>query len=373
MGFWYKVKKFFGHTIDINDKDESRLVSMAKKSGKILLNTVLSVKPNFVAVFVVKDKIADIFYEGQYKLTPTSLPVTNRLINLSKVKKNGRSVTAFKGYVYYVNLSEFKNVEFFSYKPVFVKSKTFLGANVKVGGKFDFKVFNAISFLEALFTQFAFVKSNIALEQVKIWVGNNAVKKIEKNRPTIEELYERDTKCFNGVVDFLNARFSTIGLRVSSFEITETKLPASVYKKVKLSYEEMKQGQKVVAPERQVDQKEQRAEDLKNTNILDKTDYNLMQDKKELSYEHTNTNDNIKQYEEQKTEPIKLNETIVTPEIIKKTVTYKKCSKCGAVNPANSKVCFNCGKPFGKICPKCGTEVDPKDYVCPNCKTVLIK
>ncbi len=370
MGLLYKIKKFFGRTIDLENKDEVRLVSMAKKSGNIPLNSILSVKQNFAAVIVVKDKISDVFFEGQYKLTPTSLPVTNRLLNLSRVKKNGGNIKRFKGYVYYVNLNQFDMVNYFCESPLFVKSKNFLGVDVKIGGNFGFKIFDAVSFLGALFTQYAFLRGDLALEQLKIWVGQNANKKIEKNKPTVEEINERDNKCFVGLVDYLNARLSSIGVRISAFEVTKTVLPKNIYKKVKLSFKEMS--------EKANESKEQA---LKNSAPISSKIENVSvveQIKKEpapvlinqpLSNNQESSKDSVLEndiYVDEKNE-------LMEPQVVKKTIQFKTCSNCGALNTTTAKICFNCGKSFGKICPKCGKEVDIGDFVCKNCKTIIIK
>ena len=48
-------------------------------------------------------------------------------------------------------------------------------------------------------------------------------------------------------------------------------------------------------------------------------------------------------------------------------VTANTCSKCGFVNPAESRFCAKCGAPLTKVCPSCGAVNDDGAKFCNSC------
>ncbi len=245
---WFK--NLFNKKIRVTDVDDGKLVVLAKNSAKIKIGASLEVKPNFVALLCAGNKVADIFTEGNYRLDTNNMPLLTRMLKLTRQDKRGNLPNKFRADIYYVNLKVFDDYKFVSDNLVKIKNKNYKSLGVGLDGKFSFKIKSPVDFMEAMFTQYGIVRNAIACDELCDWVGDLAVKGVQKNKPTVEELYTRDTKCFEGLVDFLNKDLSDCGVEICKFEITDVRFPKKIYKNISLAYDELKQKpQKMYAGE----------------------------------------------------------------------------------------------------------------------------
>lgn len=340
MGLISKIKKIFSNKIDTTDIPDNKLISLVCNQY-IKFGKVLDVKQGTVAVFVAKGKVADAFSEGSYRLELNNLPVLNRLLKLSKQSKKAVP-NKFKAELYLINLKQFKQQNFASFDNIVVKDKRFKKFNVKIKGKFDFEVFSPVDFIEALLTQYGLIKDKIARCEISCWVAELAVKKIQKNKPNTEPLYERATECFEGVIDYVNKELFDCGIKVSSIDITETIFPKKIYKNVSLSYAEYNHKPK----EQPVDEIDYTiyTQNISNQTAEqqdDKTTKSVIQ-QAEVVYQQNisnQDNDNVEYLNNKNT--TQENNVLPEPEIVN-TIGYKQCLNCGAYNSVKSEHCFNC-------------------------------
>lgn len=245
---WFK--NLFNKKIKVADIDDGKLVVLAKNSAKIKIGASIEVKPNFVALLCAGNKVADIFTEGNYRLDTNNMPLLTRMLKLTRQDKRGNLPNKFRADIYYVNLKIFDDYKFVSDNLVKIKNKNYKSLGVGLEGKFSFKIKSPVDFMEAMFTQYGIVRNAIACDELCGWVADLAVKGVQKNKPTVEELYTRDSKCFEGLADLLNKDLSDCGVEICKFEITDVNFPKKIYKNISLAYDELKQKpQKMYAGE----------------------------------------------------------------------------------------------------------------------------
>ena len=236
---WFK--NLFNKKIKVADVDDGKLVVLAKNGAKIKIGASIEVKPNFVALLCAGNKVADIFTEGNYRLDTNNMPLLTRMLKLTRQDRRGNLPNKCRADIYYVNLKIFDDYKFLSDTLVKIKNKNYKSLGVGLEGEFSFKIKSPVDFMEAMFTQFGVVRNAVACDELCSWVADLAVKGVQKNKPTIEELYTRDSKCFEGLVDFLNKDLSDCGVEICKFEITNVNFPKKIYKNISLAYDELKQ------------------------------------------------------------------------------------------------------------------------------------
>lgn len=424
MGFFQKIKKFFTKPVEVEDSKKDRVVMHSKHSGKINLHKSLVVPEGYICVLVAKEKVCDKFVAGEYKLSIDNIPVLCRTLKLNVPNKKGKYKNSFFADIYFVNLGSF-TTKFESASGVYIKKdKKFLGLTAFLKGSFSYKVSDPQLFVDALLKVYGVIKGNLAQRQLELWTGDLVDKKVKKNKPSIEELYERDTKCFDGLLEYLNKNSRDIGIEYTQVEVLETILPKKVYKKTKLEYSEQQFGgveyndkqieknaepvsttNKQLEPSQPyfingkytgeyVDDTAEPQDDTEDTNGVDYFDEKKpSQPSDDFGYPVDDTHQNAMSGSQEQTkntfnfaedidnslegsfsfdqddETSKPQESL---EDLQKKIAYKKCSHCGAINPKNAVTCFECHSEFKKICQKCGAEISNGDFVCPKCKSVVI-
>ena len=366
MGLISYLKNLFRKTIDLADINKSQVVALNKGNSKIKYGTKLNVPDNFVCVLVYKGKITDVFTTGKYKLEVTTLPVLSRVAKLMKPNKKGKMPKAFKADIYYVNLGEIED-ETFGNSVVFIKDKQYKALNVRMSGKYSFKIIDAEEFMDAMFTQYGVLRNQVVREEISYWVSKLVAKKVKKNSPTVAELFERQTSCFEGLIDYVNKDVFDCGIKLSRIEVTDVKFPKKVYKKATLSYEENQEqkpteyaGEPDALPEHETMQEQslenqsegyvgaesQMQYEQNNRTYVNYSPTPSNYEAEQTSYvqieEEPNDEFNDNQQFENKTSNI----VIDLDEPIQKTVEYKQCPRCGAYNAKDSEVCFSCKYKF---------------------------
>ena len=354
MGLISKIKKLFSNKIDTSDVTDNQLISLVSNQA-IKFGKKLEVPQNFVAVFVAKGKVADVFNEGSYRLEVGCLPILSRILKLTKPDRRGNLPNKFSAQLYLINLKPFLEQKFASFNSVLIKDKKYKNLKVRLEGKFDFQIINSVDFVEAMLTQYGLIKESIARREISCWVAELTIKKVQKNKPGVEDLHARATKCFEGVIDYVNKELFDCGVKITSTEITNTIFPKKIFKSVKLDYTELTQNQPaqtVEALNYNADEKTKAISNI-NENLLESTTTS----KDNLNnVENIETNDEIKDIDNQNNvnneniqidvdnencQTNNLNENAPEPDIVN-TVGYKVCLNCGAYNSVKSEHCFKC-------------------------------
>ena len=371
---WFKG--LFKKSITVNTNTNS-LVVLQNSKKKLNFGAVIDVPKDFVCVLCYKDKVADMFTEGRYRLDKKGMPLLTRIEKLTKQDKKGNLKKHFYADIYFVNLKEFVDQQFYSFNSIYIKDKHYKSVNAYLSGKFSYVISSPVDFLEGMFTSFGVVRDGIAKNEISNWVADIATKIVQKKKPTVEKLYSRDTSCFENMVEGLNKELFDVGVKILSFEITNVKFPKKIYKKITLDYEELHQKEQKVYIGEQIDlinpvktasqksfenqsnevylqeaqnvQKEMQTKVLStdsdgdsivNTGVMPeyKPQYNSTYNNEDIEQNYDNTEEqesaliNQQQYE--------------AP--IQKTLEYKRCPNCGAYNSKSAETCFCCGHKFNQ-------------------------
>ena len=376
MGLINWFKGLFKKSITVNTNTNS-LVVLQNSKKKLNFGAVIDVPKDFVCVLCYKDKVADMFTEGKYRLDTKEMPLLTRIEKLTKQDKKGNLKKHFYADIYFVNLKEFVDQQFYSFNSIYIKDKHYKSVNAYLSGKFSYVISSPVDFLEGMFTSFGVVRDGIAKNEISNWVADIATKIVQKKKPTVEKLYSRDTSCFENMVEGLNKELFDVGVKILSFEITNVKFPKKIYKKITLDYEELHQKEQKVYIGEQIDlinpvktasqksfenqsnevylqeaqnvQKEMQTKVLStdsdgdsivNTGVMPeyKPQYNSTYNNEDIEQNYDNTEEqesaliNQQQYE--------------AP--IQKTLEYKRCPNCGAYNSKSAETCFCCGHKFNQ-------------------------
>lgn len=406
MGFFKKIKRLFVKPVEMQSGKKNELVVRSSSSGRIKIGKPLSVPDDFVCLFVCKEKVLDRFTSGEYKLKIENIPAVCRALKLNVPNKRGKYKNSFFADIYYLNLTEILDKAFESQQGIYVKDKNFLGTTVFVSGEYSFVLNDPILFLEALLKLYGILNGKLAQRQLDIWVGELVDKKIEKNKCSLDLLNERDSSCFEGLIEYLNKNLADVGVKITKIGIKQTILPKNVYRKTSLRYKE--QFDNPVT--QQVEQSQTDSENAVESSLVESTNsqlnglgfdfkvdiQQLKNDSEDLSsgpFSNTATTDKLSESQEHSTtsfmnpvETIQQQEYLEAVETddyeipeppesleqLQTKVAYKKCKNCGAINSKQSKVCFECKTPFLKVCQKCGCHIENGDFVCPKCKSIVI-
>ena len=404
MGLIKWIKSFFKKTIAIKDINSNYLVAIEKNNEKFKFGTDLEVAPNFVCALVYKNKVADIFTEGRYRLDTSNMPLLSRLQKLTKPNKKGELPKYFKADIYYINLKVFENESFQSLNDIVIRDKNYKHAHCKLCGKFSYQVISPVDFMEAMFMRYGVLRDGVAKNELSCWIAEISTKFVQKKNLSVESLYSRDSVCFENIIEKLNKELFDVGVKILSFEITDVIFPKKIYKKIELSFSEINRDdntpqQSVLTTDNQMQnksnleieednnqsvnqlnelyqeknqknesdvfemptinnfqnqEKEYNVETDIKTN-LDFSNYNAI-DQKDFVYTNKDIDNNIDSDDyviQQNNQNNQFNG--VADEIekedsapIKKTIKYKKCSNCGAFNSNSAETCFACGHKFAK-------------------------
>lgn len=401
MGLIKWFKRIFKKTISLKDINSNYLVALEKSNEKIKFGTMLEVAPNFVCAMVYKNKVADIFTEGRYRLDTSIIPLLSRMQKLTKPNKKGNLPKYFKVNVYYINLKVFENAIFQSFDEIAIKDKNYKRATCKLGGQFSYQITSPVDFMEAMFMRYGVLRDGVAKNELSSWVAEISTKIVQKRNLTVEKLFMRDSSCFDNITEKLNKELFDVGVKILSFEVTDVIFPKKLYKKITLDFKEINKNQQddlnepveislstsiepnIIKPIVNVEtitesvnfEQNVETKNNSNSNILsstsqnyDKAEENIIQDST-ITNQHNNIDETNLEYSNSDTENIDTanldqkatNQTnyqnIEFDEIefaskqvdnapIQKTIEYKKCSNCGAFNSSSAEICFSCGHHF---------------------------
>ena len=336
MGLISWFKNLFNKTIK-GSKTGKELVFLASKNA-IKIGTDIEVKPGYAGFVVAKGIVCDVFPEGRYRLEPKELPLASRKLKLTKQNRKGQLPQKIKADIYFVNMNGFAGT---------FRSKSFVKANgdgykrvkIRLGGKFSFKIVNAVDFLEGLLTQFGLIQNHMAIDEVGEWIAELCVKQVQKNKPNLYDLFKQKKICF----DYVNKELYDCGVRIENLEITETEFPKRIARQLTQKYflqdNERTENPVKVATEKQFEDKSEQVYESEASKIEEQmanSTYNFdsegqsQVDNMDTGYENV---DYQSQYDN-------------SQDTIKKTISYKKCLNCNAINSSDAHTCFACGHNF---------------------------
>lgn len=370
MGFSSWFKSLFSKTIKDKSSDGD-LISLAVKNSSVKIGREIEVKPKHSAVVAVRGKVCDVFAEGRYRLEPKTMPLTARVCKLSKPNKKGELPQKFNADIYFVNLNVLP-ATFVASSFVTAKDQLIGKAKAQLCGQFEFSISNPVDFLEALQTQFGIISNSVALEEVESWVADLATRAVQKNKPTLKSLFEKNQVCFAGVQDYVNQELFDCGVKVQNLKVLEVNFPRKVTKilqaQTQQSVPEESQNNVQKAQEEQFKRESSNVyadEANKIQSQMSQKTYTIdssgksqidayaipVQNEQQASAQTYNIDGATMSQKENRPEIAthQAEETTNHSNIeaqsdvpIQKTIRYKKCSNCGALNSADSEICFSC-------------------------------
>ena len=338
MGFFSWFKNLFSKTIH-GSKSGRELVYLATKST-IKIGQDIEVKPGYTGVVVAKGVVCDVFPEGRHRLEPKELPLASRKLKLTRQSRKGELPDRFKADIYFVNLGEFTGN---------FKSKDFVKSNgdgykklkSKLSGEYIFSVVNPIDFLEALLTQTGVIVDDIAQDEISEWVATLCVKCVQKNRPTVEDIFKLNRNCFVGLKEKINSELYDCGIRIEDVVITKSLFERKVQKDLIIKYS-IRDEERIENPVQLLNERQFE----RNSNEIFFEEANRIENEMSngtyaINDKGVNQIDNSQPYLNNQNWN---NDRQDIP--IQKTVSYKKCPFCDAINSVSSESCFSCGKRF---------------------------
>lgn len=354
MGIFSWIKGLFQKTIKAS-KSGKELVYLATKSST-KIGTDIEVKPGFVGIVVAKGVVCDVFPEGRHRLEPKELPLASRKINLTKPNKKGELPKKFNADIYFVNLNVF-NDTFRSKHFVKASGDDFKNLKLNIYGKYSFKVINPVDLLDALLTQFGIVTDQIAKDEISEWVSTLCVRAVKKNKPNISDLFNRSSKCFDGVLNYVNSDLYDCGIRLEALEDMGADFPKKINKYLSQKY----YLESVDKPENPVKFANEKNFESQSQEVYRDEAEQIEQDMTKNTYQIDDSGTvEVNNFEQSPIyqSPIYQNEISKTnnddfitknnssQSPVQKSVAYKKCPNCGAVNSVDAKTCFLCKHQF---------------------------
>ena len=398
MGLIKLLKRLFRKPIALKDLNSKHLVTLVKSNEKLEFGATLDVGPNFACALVYKNKVADVFNEGRYRLDTNIMPLLSRMQKLNKPNRKGNLPKYFRADIYYVNLKVFENAKFDSTFGFVVKDKIYKNFSCKPCGTFSYQVISPVDFMESMFMSFGILRDGIAKAEISNWVDEATNKILRKKKLSVIQLYSKDDVCFENLAEKLNKELFDVGLKITDYQITDLQLPKKLLKKLSVSQEDLQQKPKDVYVGEQhdlnnpvKDAMEKDFENQSNQTYFEVAEQieNEMYNKSYVSssngengvepltatdsYDNVNETENVypnsNEYESQKVAEStyqNFNNQVDNNDganqggfsemqyanqrpdnaPIKKTIEYKKCSNCGALVSGSAETCFACGHKF---------------------------
>lgn len=418
MGLIAKIKSMFSNTLTLPKNNDGRLVVCANPNGIIKVGQALVVPDEYVAVIVTKGKICDIFPKGEYDLETGIMQKATRARKLMKPDKKGNFPKKFNGYIYFINLAEYKDKPFESCYGVLVKEKKLFKTTVGLKGSYSYKVTNPKKFLQVLTKEYFNLTGELPEKQLLLWAGETTDKFIQAKKLSFKYFLNVNDVLIEGLEEHLKKEFEEIGIEILDINLTECEFSKKIQKKIEngklfidnmseyVTYENEKKDKlsKIAFEENQemkLDINSVMAEPYEDNMFEDASKENIDANKNietssqcqtyaeflQKNSEKVDKNSELFDFnvetlqdnyqndtKNQFVEEDEINEIynddgeVITAEVIK----FKKCANCGANNPKDSEKCFNCSQEFGKTCNVCGNKLKKDDFVCDKCGAIII-
>ena len=350
MGLFTKFKKMFEKNVEIDESCDSELVhlySMQPASFHIGYNIL--VRPNFNAVFVIRDRVTDVLPPGKYRLGLEGLPLTFHKLKLDRLTKKGMP-KKFKADLYFVNTNAFSDFKFNGDVPYINKTKDFGKVVAYTEGTCTMQVDDAGNLISYLLIDRPYATNKTTQKDCAILIGNYVNKYLEKTNLTIKEIFKNPKQAGEMVSESLDGKLKDYGIMVKNISLkyfdinsrVQKQLSESIgeeksfvedYSKISATSEEIEEMEPKFVVENNVDELTQRQEEEVQPHV---ENYAVPEQHEE---------DATWQAVEQDVQPRpQLDNPINTPQnIYEKSPTTITCPNCGKYIAGGGHFCPNCG------------------------------
>lgn len=310
MGLFSSIKELFNKNIECDADMNSHMVFLLKKKKFMYLNKNIIVRDGTQCVVVYKSRVADVILPGKYKITEQTIPETYRRAKVEKLNKHGAKIKRIRVDLYFVSTQEFKDFEFDSDEPFFLKSKELGRIKGYMKGSCTTKVIDAGLLVKCLINDTGKEKTEDVHTDVGLWIGNKINKKIEKDKISIENILNNNDYIAKLLNTDLEDAYDYIGIFVKNIKLKAIDFPKRYQKKINEYIVHHKTS-------------------IKPSVVLS----SLRGSESAVPVQ----NNNISSAQ---------NSTMQNGRFMPNIATFKVCQKCGFKNHVGNRVCNNCSNRF---------------------------
>lgn len=314
MGILSTLKNLFNKNIECEENMNNHIVFLLNKKKYLYLNKNIIVRDGTNCVVVYKSKVSDVILPGKYKITEQIIPETYRRAKIDKLNKKGKKVKKIRVDLYFVNIEQYKDFSFSSDESFMIKTKEFGRLKGQVSGLCNLRVFDSALIVKSLISETGKENNKDVFYDIGLWIGNKINKKIEKNKISLETIFNNNSYLNTILNTDLEDAYDNIGLYVNNLKVKAINFPKKYQKKLN-SF--LLLHKKFLTP-------------------------NLIYNPKNLQPE--NINDSVTVHQSKINS--NLNNTMQTSKNSLNLYEFKVCPKCGFKNIKSNSSCNNCGNKF---------------------------
>ena len=232
MGIIKKLKSIFNKNIECGSEIDNRIVFLLKKNKSLYLNKNIFVKENNACVIVYKGGVTDVILSGKYRINKDSIPETYSKAKVEKLNNSGANVKRIKADIYYVNLTEFKNFDYWSDIPFKTKSDSLGKIKGCLSGVCNIKVLDGGALIKSLKEMKGRLSNFNVEEKIGKIIGNKINKLIRKNKIGIDMLFHNQNYVESIINTDMQDALDKSGIFISNVKLKAIKFSKKYQKKV---------------------------------------------------------------------------------------------------------------------------------------------
>lgn len=225
MGILGFIKGQFIDVIDCFEDADNNVFWRYPMNGKdIMMGAQLVVRPAQMAVFVNEGQVADVFSPGTYTLNTQNMPVMTKL----KSWKYGFE-SPFKADVFYVSTRQFTEQRWGTPSPLTINDPEFGGRIlIQSRGQFAYRVADPTRFLEEYAGTREVCTTDMLLGYLRGFIVQYLRDGIMESGMGYTALNTQLIEFSDRIMKSLAAKFTAVGLELTSFVIAEMELPENL-------------------------------------------------------------------------------------------------------------------------------------------------
>ncbi len=215
----------FIDVIDYVDQSQKKQLihKFVRESDEIKQGAKLIVRNGQAAVFVRRGKIADIFEEGNYKLSTRNLPILSTLAALPY-----RFNSPIKSDVYFVNTTQFINNKWGTKSPVIKRDPEMGIVRITSFGTFSFRVKDVKVFMNEIFGARSLNFTEDIIEYLSSFVGESIAQCLGEMDSSVLDLATHYRELSSMTASYVNEKSMEFGIEIPQAAIENIGLPEEV-------------------------------------------------------------------------------------------------------------------------------------------------
>lgn len=364
MGLFNFIKGQFIDVIDCLESSDDNMIWRFPMNGKdIMMNAQLIVRPAQMAVFLNEGQVTDVFGPGTYTLSTQNLPVMTTL----RSWKYGFE-SPFKADVFYVSTRQFTDQRWGTPTPLAIIDPEFGGRIlIQSRGQFAYRVSDPVRFLEEYSGTRESCTSQMLLGHIRGFIVQYLRDGIMESGLGYTALNTQLIEFSDKVAQSLSAKFTAMGLELTSFVISEMDLPENLRNAIGKGAEiNILGGMQNAATIGLIDAMKTGAANEGNPASAMGSSMAMAA---MMGQMFGNINQNI-QGSQSGPAAVPSGNTNIHNNAQRQNENEIACSACGSKALSTSKFCPECGKPFvklDKLCTFCDASISGGAKFCPNC------